>query len=448
MARLPRWGGGPGELAEWAAGTCDGLKDRGDEVYARIALSLVQCNFLDYFSEMQLDWERIKRGLATLLEKYDDSAYFANRASALAVLKLDREILQKTLPILGSNRSDGFVWNSSVDLDLWRKWLTTEVPSGQEEKLVLANPQGANCAGLMRDGKVLAVVGVGAGGYIRMFDTKTWEPKYYSSGLGEDFTVLACHPTKPILITGGGPIRPLAGDDKSKLSHGSEMWDLTSGQLQISAMTAHTAPIQALAFSADGEKLATGGSDRTARIWSLPKGLPVVLNQPSEVVGVCFSPDAKRLSVATSANGVLLWDLETHEQVANLPDSVRGYASNQSKTLAHSHAGNRLAYLNSEGRIVIYDYMTKKTIAILPRLSGDTLVVAFSPDDKSLATAGEVREVELFDTATGNALHAFEGHFDAVSNLCFLPDRKRLVSVSADATIRVWDISKFSGQTD
>jgi WD40 repeat protein len=54
--------------------------------------------------------------------------------------------------------------------------------------------------------------------------------------------------------------------------------------------------------------------------------------------------------------------------------------------------------------------------------------------------------LKAWDAATGHETLTFKGHRDQVTGLAFSPDGKRLVSASADGTLKVWDASKSQRQ--
>ena len=66
--------------------------------------------------------------------------------------------------------------------------------------------------------------------------------------------------------------------------------------------------------------------------------------------------------------------------------------------------------------------------------------VAFSPDDKSLATASSDKTVRLWEVATGKEIFVFAAHESWVVSVDFSPDGKFLVTGSQDNIARVWDL--------
>lgn len=66
--------------------------------------------------------------------------------------------------------------------------------------------------------------------------------------------------------------------------------------------------------------------------------------------------------------------------------------------------------------------------------------VVFSPDGKTLLTAGDFANLHLWDAETGGALAAYAGHAAQLKGALFVDDAA-LVSISDDKSVRVWELS-------
>jgi WD40 repeat protein len=71
--------------------------------------------------------------------------------------------------------------------------------------------------------------------------------------------------------------------------------------------------------------------------------------------------------------------------------------------------------------------------------TGAVTAVAFSPNDRLLASASADKKVKLWDVVSGKEVRTLDGHTDRVTGVAFSPDGKRLASAGADRTVRLWD---------
>ncbi|KGP73837.1 WD40 repeat domain-containing protein [Pontibacillus yanchengensis] len=67
--------------------------------------------------------------------------------------------------------------------------------------------------------------------------------------------------------------------------------------------------------------------------------------------------------------------------------------------------------------------------------------VIFSPNEKSLVSAGFSGELKLWDVENGELLQSFEGHTKTVNGIGFVDQGETLLSVSADGSFRKWNVS-------
>jgi WD40 repeat protein len=190
----------------------------------------------------------------------------------------------------------------------------------------------------------------------------------------------------------------------------TRLWDTATAR-PVGAPLTHDGPIRAVAFSADGKRIATGGSDKTARLWDAGTGQPV--GQPwrhdATVDWVAFSPDGK--SLLTSAAGTArLWDTATGKPFG---EPIRHRAPGAGYYLPLSFSADGKTILSTRQ----WDAATGKPRS--PRMTNDgTSPFVFSADGKlivsqSLGTDSQLYDAassRLYDAATGQQIGKLGGH--------------------------------------
>jgi WD40 repeat protein/predicted Ser/Thr protein kinase len=108
-------------------------------------------------------------------------------------------------------------------------------------------------------------------------------------------------------------------------------------------------------------------------------------------------------------------------------------------SVAFSPDDRLLASAGDDQTVRLWDVITGREVYRLQGHVGRIASVAFSPDGKELASAGDDRVIRIWDPATRRELRRLEGHNDRVTCLAFCPRTGRLVSASYDKTVRLWD---------
>jgi WD40 repeat protein len=70
---------------------------------------------------------------------------------------------------------------------------------------------------------------------------------------------------------------------------------------------------------------------------------------------------------------------------------------------------------------------------------GRVTSVAFGPDDRLLASAGEDGQVKVWDLRSGRAPRVYRGHAGPVHTIAFSGDGRRILSAGQDGVIRIWN---------
>jgi WD40 repeat protein len=82
--------------------------------------------------------------------------------------------------------------------------------------------------------------------------------------------------------------------------------------------------VRSVAFSPDGERLASGSSDNTVKLWDIRNGecLNTFQGHTNPVLSVAFSLDGKILASSSSDETIKFWDLKTGECLKTLTDRL------------------------------------------------------------------------------------------------------------------------------
>ena len=173
------------------------------------------------------------------------------------------------------------------------------------------------------------------------------------------------------------------------------VWAVADGH-QVSSI-AVGAPVRAIAWSRDARFLATAGNDGSARVWDPASGRGLErFDQPAAVYSLAFSPDGSNLAAASMDGTARIWDraahtalqLSTSATVVDRfsPDGGNEFAESLAQTLAYSPDGRQLATARTSDNVAhVWDVQTGAELMRLDH-DGEVLAVAFSPDGQYIAT--------------------------------------------------------------
>ena len=264
----------------------------------------------------------------------------------------------------------------------------------------------------------------------------------------------------------------------------ARLWAAATGQ-PLGAPLRHPGVVRHAAFGPDGQRLATACNDGSVRFWTVPGGklLEPAVRSSSEVRFVGFSPDGRLIVTVDGRDTARVWDTAAgrpltppmphrltpgspsdflHQPPLFSPDSARlltaydrtvevcdartGAQAGPRRTVdfvlnhaALSSDGGRILLVGKWSRSELLDAASGRTIRVLdhPR---EVQAGCLSADGKRVATSSSTGLIHVRDAQTGEYVVRPFAHAAGLTELAFTPEGDRLLSVSLDGTVRIWNV--------
>jgi WD40 repeat protein len=356
------------------------------------------------------------------------------------------------------------------DIRLW------DVASGRETILF----QGLRVAGVAFSPDSRSVLTSDSDGTLRLWDLASRSEVRRFEGKSNVYAI-AFSADGRLVVTG-------SSDNTSPVDRIARLWDVASGR-EIRRFEGHSSLVISVAFSPDGRSVLTGSLDSTARLWDVGSGREIQRfeGRTEAVSAVAFSPDGHFVLDASYDNSVRLWDAASGREIRRfkVPQTSVGPGVN---SVAFSPDGRSVLTggleftarlwdiasgreirrfegyypqepirpsptppprtFSPDGRLIltggactqVWDAASGREIRRFDGVSSGG--VAFSPDGRSILTAGDGL-MQIWDLATGREIRRFEGDLESISSVAFSPDGLKVFTGCGLTckTARLWDVA-------
>ena len=201
--------------------------------------------------------------------------------------------------------------------------------------------------------------------------------------------------------------------------------------------SAHRALVQALAFSPDGNRLASG-SFREVKIWKRDQPKPLARKADAALGALVsvVSADGKQIVSADKTGALIVVDAASGKVVKKIADANKSGI----KLITVSPDGLSAAVYGTDAALGIWNLKEGKSLASKPGLAG-VRAIAWTADAKSIITAGDdkvVRFSSATDLAPGKELKGATG---AILALATGATGDKLVAATEDGKTWVWNVN-------
>jgi WD40 repeat protein len=282
------------------------------------------------------------------------------------------------------------------------------------------------------------------------------------SGSGADFQVLDFERPK-VIHEFPAPARNytrflalLPGDREAllgnRVSRSVEFWDVVKGkrdrQLALGPTWINDGYIRA-AVTADGKRLLTSHDDGFVRLWDVAAGREIWRAPvPVNVRGLTFSQNGRYAAAGSPFGELWAWRLpdrpgplprqDDRDEFRNVPGLERGHVWNDHIYHAAWSSDGRHYLVAGAGlnHVRIWSAATGDLVRVLPGCQW----AAFTPDNKHVLAVSADNTLRLWELNTGREVRQFRGHTASPSAFDISRDGERVLSIGGDNTLLLWDL--------
>jgi WD40 repeat protein len=254
-----------------------------------------------------------------------------------------------------------------------------------------------------------------------------------------------------LAFTRDGTVLAAAGGNDQDFA--VSLWDVVNSQ-SLGELKGHAGIVWGVAFSPDGQMLASVSGDQTAKVWDWRSGTQLTsLDFPGQVVSVGFSPDGQTLAVGgvdelqNQIQNATVWTFSvgSWKPLLKLPEYLNvtalAYAPDGKWVVGGGTSRNVQVWRASDGTSVFtlnHAHQVSKA-----SISPNSSIVATATCQTTVNDVCTEGGVWLWDLLTGKLVQKVGGFPDVVESVAFSADGSALIAASRDGTLRFYNTSGY-----
>lgn len=206
-------------------------------------------------------------------------------------------------------------------------------------------------------------------------------------------------------------------------------------------------PPVALAFRHDGERFVSGDDYGQVLLWNTtplePIGRPLKTDH-GEVRAVAFSPDGNVIATSGADGVICFWDAQTQDAVGLVDNEARDELFSGINSLSYNPKHEEyIVSGGDDGRIRVWDTKSFRALDRSPmKHSGRVMSAVFSPDGKFIASGGDDEIIRLWDSETGGLIRSTDKlYVQGIRSVSYSADGSLIVAVGGKLVV-FWDVHK------
>ncbi len=199
------------------------------------------------------------------------------------------------------------------------------------------------------------------------------------------------------------------------------------------AIKAHSAAVSTVQFSPTTDEVMTASWDKTVRVWNKETGeqLRTRLGIAFPIYSATFEPSGQNIAFTNDAQA-MIWNWKD--------GTMKTITLHKRRIFSVAAFGEWVATAGEDRAIKLIHFKTNGVRTIEDAVA---VKLAYRPDGKLLAAAGQDGRVRIYNAENGQKLEVIDAHRLKANAVKFSPDGKELYTAGADSIVKVWDLRKF-----